>query len=121
MTVAIALVALPDGMMSYPSPAAFEVTAWELPSTRAPVMVNGAVVVRCSGLPAPGQLYTDAYSFPPDQLTAPHEGSATMLATPALYTAALCPLAASHPPIPRSRSCAAAGTLPVWSGPMLSR
>src|SRR5579859_3012908 len=59
MTVAMLLVAFPDGVMSYPSPDAFHETGDVLPSTRAAEMVKPSCTVRCSGEPAVGQSYTD--------------------------------------------------------------
>src|SRR2546421_3824648 len=59
MTVAMLLLAAPDGRMSYPSPEAFQVTGAVLPSSCAAVMPKLSCVVRCSGVPAAGHLYTD--------------------------------------------------------------
>src|SRR6266542_3189993 len=56
ITVAIPLVAEPDGITSNPSPAVRQVTAWVLPSTLAAVIWNGSSTCRCSGLPGPGHV-----------------------------------------------------------------
>ena len=58
-TVAVGSVGAPAGVMSNPSPAACHVTGTLLPSVRARVMSKPLCAVRCSGVPAAGQSYTD--------------------------------------------------------------
>src|ERR1043165_6610555 len=102
MTVAMPLFAAPDGVTSNPSPDAFHRTAALLPSSRAAVMAKPSCAVRCSGVPAAGQLYTDRYSLFPLRVTAPQSGSLTRPVAVVPYTAAPCPLVLSQVPMPRN-------------------
>ena len=120
MTVAMLELAVPDGVTSYPSPDAFQVTGAALPNSCAAVMAKLSCTVRCSGVPAAGQLYTIRYSLLPLRVTAPQVGSSTSPVYVAPYTASACPLVFSQVPIPRSWVAAADGITPVSSGPMLS-